>query len=121
MIDVDDLPPVQTLVLEVLAARTRLGEHFWTLPSNLRHHLGKLADAGLIEWSSSSTRDAVRAWLTDAGRDAVLLGDYALPDPIRQRDEAQALLAKVAELAMGWPDERGDQLMRLLTEKEPVR
>ena len=35
-VDTDSLPPTQYLVLEVLAARARLGEACWTFPSRLK-------------------------------------------------------------------------------------
>jgi hypothetical protein len=38
-VNVDNLPASQYLVLEVLAARYRLGEPFWTFPSRFRRAL----------------------------------------------------------------------------------
>ena len=112
--NIDSLPPTQYLILEVLAARTRLGEHFWTFPTTLRPHVRRLCAAGLVNWEDRG--EDLRVSLTDDGRSVALFGDYELPDVTRQRDRAQAMLAKVADLAMGWRDERGNQLMLILTE-----
>lgn len=40
---VDGLPAAEYLVMETLAARHRLGEHFWTFPTRLRRVLKSLA------------------------------------------------------------------------------
>lgn len=74
-----DLPPTQYLVMEVLAARARTGETLWTFPSSLRHTLGALVDARLIDVLNSPAPGALRARLTDAGRKHVLKPDYVTP------------------------------------------
>lgn len=43
------LPPTQHLVMEVLAARHRLGELHWPLPQSCRHPVMALATLGLVE------------------------------------------------------------------------
>jgi hypothetical protein len=117
-VDVDALPPTQFLLLEVLAARTRLGEHLWTFPTSVLHAARRLQDHGLVEVFGAPEPKTFRARLSDAGRERTMDGGYALPDAVKQRDEAQAMLAEVAELAMQWRDERGEELLRTLSRRE---
>lgn len=76
---VDDLPPTQYLIMEVLAARHRTGEHTWTFPTRLRPHLRHLATAGLIDWKAGTVHGTALAWLTDTGRSQALGADYTPP------------------------------------------
>ncbi|MFI7073469.1 hypothetical protein [Micromonospora sediminicola] len=78
--DTEDLPPTQYLILEVLAARYRLGEVLWTFPARLRPNMDQLADRGLIGWKSGVEYGTVRAWLTDAGKAASLSPTYVPPN-----------------------------------------
>ena len=78
-IDSDDLPPTQYLVLEVLAARHRTGEHQWTFPSRFRGTLRELSDLGLVGWKGGIVEKTVLAWLTDTGRSAALMDGYETP------------------------------------------
>ena len=77
--DTDSLPPTQYLVLEVLAARARLGEACWTFPARLKPALNALQSLGLIWWRHAPIPDHVRAYLTDTGREAVLSPGYEPP------------------------------------------
>lgn len=74
-----DLPPTQYLVMEVLAARARTGEPFWTFPSVLRHQLDALVRAGLVNVLSSPAPASLRVCLTKAGREHVLKPGYVTP------------------------------------------
>jgi len=75
-VDTDQLPAVQYLILEVLAARWRTGEYGWTFPARLQRHLDALATLGLIGWKKPEPTLRL-AWLTDAGRAAALSDKYA--------------------------------------------
>lgn len=77
--DADQLPPVQYLILELLAARVRTGEQVWSFPDRLRPQLRKLAEAGLIGWQSSPAPGACHAWFLDPGRTLMLLDDFQTP------------------------------------------
>ncbi len=78
----DGLPPTQQLVLEVLAARARLGEHTWTFTNRVRPALAALEQAGLL-WQERAPVPGHRlAGLTGRGRDAVLSAGYAVPGEI---------------------------------------
>lgn len=83
MTDVDALPPTHQLVLEVLAARSRLGENGWTFHSRLRRILEALAQAGLIWWKHGVGPHTCLAALTTAGREAVLCAGYMPPAEIK--------------------------------------
>jgi len=76
---VDALPVTQLLVLEILAARDRLGESTWTFTDRCRPALRALEDAGLAGWKNGVAQHTVRAWLTDLGRSGVLSGRYIPP------------------------------------------
>jgi len=73
---VDALPVSQLLVMEVLAARARLGENLWTFTDRCRSALRALETAGLVGWKGGVTERTVRAWLTDLGRAGVLSPTY---------------------------------------------
>lgn len=76
---VDALPPTQYLVLEVLAARERLGEHYWTFRTRDRPAIAALEELGLVWSRSAPTPNAVQVSLTDKGRAEVLAESYAAP------------------------------------------
>lgn len=101
-VDTDNLPPTQYLVLEVLAARHRLGEQLWTFPSRpaIRVAADQLASLGLIGWKGGVEPKTIRAWLTDAGRAAALMEGYESPDFKRgvAAGRAQAAAALRAEI-----------------------
>lgn len=65
-------PPTQYLVLDVLAARTRLGDPTWTFPNSVRPALKALAADGLVGYKSAPIGGHQLAWLTEAGRPAAI-------------------------------------------------
>lgn len=93
--DVDALPPTQLLVLEVLAARHRLGERLWPFPSRLQPQIGALCRLGLVWEASGNVPYTVRAGLTDAGVEAMLHGPYV--SPAHQPVERVRKLAEAAK------------------------
>lgn len=78
-VDIDRLPPTQFLILEVLAARHRLGETLWTFPASLKPAVAALDRLGLVWQASGVVEYTIRAGLTDAGRAACVSGDYVPP------------------------------------------
>jgi hypothetical protein len=78
-IDTSDLPPLQYAVMEILAARYRLGHEVWTLDAKVYNTLRVLADKGLIGYQSGIVYKSYLAWLTDAGKDASLMDNYVPP------------------------------------------
>jgi DNA-binding PadR family transcriptional regulator len=96
--DVDRLPPTAYLVLEVLAARHRLGETIWPFPVSVGAALQRLDDAGLITRMHGNTPRTVRAQLTEAGKAAVLTDGYRSPNGgVEKPREALRLIAEYAE------------------------
>lgn len=72
--------PTKHLVLDVLAARHRTGEPYWTLPRTLKRQLDQLEAAGLVS-VLGSTGDGYRVRLTDAGMVEALDLSYGPPVP----------------------------------------
>lgn len=85
-VDVELLPPTQYLVLEVLAARHRTGEHMWTLPAvpAVTRAVNALARHGLIGVKGGNVPRTHLAWLTDFGRRSTLDPAYCPPNTRRE-------------------------------------
>ncbi len=79
MIDVDDLPPTQMLVCELLAARHRTGEAWWTLPSKVAPAVEALVQLGLVDRMSGNRPKTLRARLTAAGREEFMSAVWTPP------------------------------------------
>lgn len=73
------LTPTEDLVMEVLAARHRLGEQLWTFDARHRRVIESLAEKGLANLIHGTVERTVRASLTAAGRDRYLKADYVAP------------------------------------------
>ena len=75
--------PTEYLILELLAARHRLGEEFWTFPAwgTFRKALRSLERQRLVGWKSGTAQNTFVARLTPFGRLAVLNPEYAPPTP----------------------------------------
>lgn len=71
--------PTGWLVLEVLAARRRLGESTWSFPTMFRPTLRRLEASGLVGFKSSVAEGAFTAWLTDEGWAAAISPTYEPP------------------------------------------
>lgn len=76
LVDTDDLPPTQYLVLELLAARHRLGHREWTLPDRFLRQVTALEQLGLVRWRSHPEPKCIYAWLTEAGRRAAMSDEW---------------------------------------------
>jgi hypothetical protein len=82
----DVLTPTQELAMEVLAARNRLGEQFWTFESKLRGTLRTLEDGGLVVVISGDTAGRIEARLSAAGRLLYTPPTYTSPaDHLREK------------------------------------
>lgn len=104
-----DLPPTQYLIMEVLAARHRTGEHLWTFPSNLAVPLRALEDAELVLVMHGITSGTIRARLTEAGRKYVLKPGYVSP------------IAEIYDTAFDQIDEHLDEYRGAKALREGVR
>src|SRR5688572_22703095 len=74
------LTPTQDLILGVLAARYRCGEHLWTFESRHKKAIRELTEMGLVYEAGGVTEHTVRAALTDAGKAIYLLDTYNVPN-----------------------------------------
>lgn len=63
MADAPKLTPTAELVLEVLAARRRLGEPHWPITRRVRATLEQLQDSGYLSFESGPVSTHFRAWL----------------------------------------------------------
>lgn len=120
MSETPTLPPTQYLMMEVLAARLRLGEPHWGFPQAMRSAVSGLVDLGYVDVvKDSDPAGAIRVALTDEGRSVWLSDSYG------GREHPQAAERKpftvgffvtvevdsfnrseagsVAEAALGWP------------------
>jgi len=77
--DMWGLPPTQSLALEVLAARLRLGEQSWSFAGRHRPALEQLFLLGLVTYERGFEPRTIRARLTEEGRKAATLGTYVSP------------------------------------------
>ena len=79
--DVNDvgivLTPTEDLILEVLAARYRLGEQLWTFSSRHGRALSSLESKGFIGLMGGIVEHTARAYLTDSGKREALSETYA--------------------------------------------
>ncbi len=75
----DTLPPLQDLLVELLAARHRLGEQMWTLTQNapVTKALRELETIGVLGWKHGIVENTYLAWLTDEAR-----GQYMDPEHV---------------------------------------
>jgi len=79
IVDTDKLPPMQSLMLEVLAARYRFGEQIWTFESRLKRYAQALENLGLVGWKSGIVEKTILVWLTNDGKSSVLSDTYIPP------------------------------------------
>ena len=118
----DDLPPAQSLLMEVLTGRARMGEFYWTFSTRHRLVLRALERRGLAAWKEGVEPRTCIAWLTEPGR-AVALG-YAYRTPAVKLLEEALHLRQHGERAPGgnetWSswDERAEQYLRGLLPPE---
>lgn len=101
-VEVDDLPPTQYLILDVLAARYRTGEQLWTFPSTLRPAIRALEAQGLVSSMHGITYKTVRVRLTDKGRAEVIKADYVPPQPVLP---AGTETVEEWSVRWAWPDD----------------
>ena len=71
--------PTQDLILEVLAARYRLGESLWTFDSRHKTALRQLEEARLVNVIHGTVLQTVRASLTEQGIAESLTNAYTAP------------------------------------------
>jgi hypothetical protein len=77
--DSSNFPPVQSLILETLGARFRLGETLWTFDTKTRAAARALEIAGMITTMHGIMENTYRASLTERGKASVLDPHYRPP------------------------------------------
>jgi hypothetical protein len=87
----DDLSPTQQLILEVLAARFRLGDKLWPFDTRNKHQANLLEEYGLIQVHTGNVERTFRASLTAAGQKLLLDPTYTV-----RTDEATVEVPKAA-------------------------
>ena len=75
--DYYNFTPSESLVLEVLTARYRLGELSWTFDSSANRALKALEEKKLVTWKSASVEGASLVWFTDLGKAVCLSRKYS--------------------------------------------
>lgn len=99
MTDSADLPPLQYAILELVAARYRLGEHAWSVDTKCRRAVDALRQAGLVTVRDAPVERTLMVGLTEAGRDATLSPTYRGPvQDAEDRGARRALLTAVDEV-----------------------
>jgi hypothetical protein len=73
------LPLTQELIVEVLIARSRLGELLWPFPTSAGKSLKALADREIIGYQSASVEKHYNAWFTESGKKRYLSYNYVPP------------------------------------------
>jgi DNA-binding MarR family transcriptional regulator len=73
------LTPTQDLIMDVLAARLRTGEHLWTFSSRQTQTAEALETRGLVSVMSGAVEYTIRVRLTDAGQKLVFGSTYISP------------------------------------------
>lgn len=82
VLDIESLTPSEYLMMEVLAARHRLGETLWTFPKDQSPTARKLEARGLVWSKSGIAQGTIQVYLTSAGIKAWKLDqEYSTPAP----------------------------------------
>lgn len=72
----DELPPTEYLLMEVLAARVRLGERCWTFPARLQAPASSLQAKGWVLWKPGVVAGTILVAPTRAGEEQFLDPGY---------------------------------------------
>lgn len=71
--------PTEELILEVLAARYRLGENNWSFHKRFKSKIDFLAQRGYVNYKASSVENFLLVSFTDKGKEECLHYDYNPP------------------------------------------
>lgn len=91
------MPVTQKLILDLLAARYRLGETLYTLPATAQKAADALEAGGYITTMRGVVEHSIRASLTKAGRDMSMSAEYRSPLE-RELDMVRGQLRELREL-----------------------
>jgi hypothetical protein len=109
-VNIEALSPTQELVLEVLAARHRLGETLWSFTTKLTPSVRPLEVLGLVWWKSGVVERTIQVGLTDAGVKEMLDPTYVSPLD-RLRSEQPENDCPPVDILPGHPPTRGSDMV----------
>lgn len=104
-----ELTPTETLILELLIARFRLGERLWTFDSNVSKQVESLASKGYVMALNGTVPKTVRAMLTDEAIAQNLSYDY-VPPIAEGNTELTAVFRSITSHARQLKDEQENKL-----------
>lgn len=94
----EDLTVTESLMMEVLTARMRLGENLWTFDSDMKGAAKSLAVAGLVYWKHGIVEGTIMVWMRDEAKAQFLTYDYKIPvDDVHEH--SKRLTEEAIELA----------------------
>lgn len=73
----DILPPNQYLIMEVCAARYRLGEKSWTFPASLTNAVRSLEIRRMVTWKQGTVPNTIQVTINKSGLKTFLSSEYA--------------------------------------------
>lgn len=73
------LTPTEYLMMEVMTARYRLGEWYWSFPSSLRPAARRLEARNLASWKGGILEKTILVSISDLGKDVFLSDTYVPP------------------------------------------
>lgn len=91
--------PTEDLIIEVLTARTRLGNQVWTFESRNNKALNQLEVRGLVGYKSASVEGYSLVWFTADGIKLMFGNKYHTPIPYESLKQHQKDLKKRARSA----------------------
>jgi hypothetical protein len=105
---------MQRMMLDVLAARHRTGEHLWTFPTRPAtvRAAQDLARLGLVGVKAGVEPKTILVWLTDAGEAAMLKPGWVNPADEARRTAVAILRhfsCHVDGQSLLWPAELGEE------------
>lgn len=86
--------PTESLVLEVLTARYRLGQNLWTFGTDIVPALNRLEEKKLIDWKSGIVENTTMVWLTDLGQAVLFKNKFEIPSGLKKRQKELRKTAK---------------------------
>lgn len=98
------LTPSEELAVEVLVARRRLGNSFWTFEKRHNRTLNSLADKGLVVVMHGIVENTVRARLTDEAFSHFTAAGWQ--DPIFEQHEQALAQVRASDAAVYEPREQ---------------
>lgn len=100
-VDVSGLTPMANLIVEVLIARARLGEAWWSFDRECQRQVDQLADAGIVTWKASPAPGALLVGFTPPAAQHLLARTYRPPNGHRNPGDVLRAAAHLLETDEG--------------------